>query len=83
MTPDGGMMVEGYDEEGWFDFMAISMEDSMTTQPIGFNTAGDTLYALDSRGRDTAALVAMPATRDGASQGEVLYVSEKADVGDP
>lgn len=81
MTPDGGMMVEGYDEEGWFDFMAISMEDSMTTQPMGFNVAGDKIYALDSRGRNTAALVEMPATRDGANQGNVLYVSEKADVG--
>ncbi|MEE2906893.1 MAG: S9 family peptidase [Planctomycetota bacterium] len=81
MTQDGGMLVEGYEDDEWFEFMDISMEDSMTTQPIGLNAAGDTIYALDSRGRDTAALVAMPTTRDGAEKAEVLYVSNNADVG--
>jgi len=35
-----------------------SLEDSLTTQPAGFTTDGKTLYWIDSRGRNTAALIA-------------------------
>jgi dipeptidyl aminopeptidase/acylaminoacyl peptidase len=34
------------------------LEDALTTQPAGFTTDGKTLYWVDSRGRDTAAIVA-------------------------
>jgi len=37
---------------------SVSMEDSTTTTPLGFTPDGNTLYWTDSRGRDTAALVA-------------------------
>jgi dipeptidyl aminopeptidase/acylaminoacyl peptidase len=39
-------------------FERIDMEDSQTTRPAGFTADGKTLYWLDSRGRDTAALIA-------------------------
>jgi dipeptidyl aminopeptidase/acylaminoacyl peptidase len=39
-------------------FATIGLDDSLTTGPAGFTTDGKTLYWLDSRGRDTAALVA-------------------------
>ena len=39
-------------------FATIGLDDSLTTGPAGFTTDGKTLYWLDSRGRDTAALIA-------------------------
>ncbi|WP_420137155.1 S9 family peptidase [Sphingomonas sp.] len=39
-------------------FATIGLDDSLTTAPSGFTTDGKTLYWLDSRGRDTAALIA-------------------------
>jgi dipeptidyl aminopeptidase/acylaminoacyl peptidase len=39
-------------------FAEIGLDDSLTTNPIGFTVDGKTLYWLDSRGRDKAALVA-------------------------
>jgi len=38
-------------------FTKIPYEDSLTTELVGFDASGKTLYALDSRGRDTGALV--------------------------
>jgi dipeptidyl aminopeptidase/acylaminoacyl peptidase len=39
-------------------FVAAGLEDAWITQPLWFTADGRTLYWLDSRGRDTAALVA-------------------------
>lgn len=36
----------------------VGLDDSLTTAPLGFTTDGKTLYWTDSRGRDTAALIA-------------------------
>ena len=59
VTPDGGSEVLRPSAAGdWELFIRIAMEDMLTTQPIGFDRAGGTLYMIDSRGRDTAALVA-------------------------
>ncbi len=60
-------------------FGTTALVDSQTTQPAGFTTDGKTLYWLDSRGRDTAALLA----QDVAS-GETRVIAEnaKADIGD-
>ena len=78
--PDGGSdfyRVSGgkIDEK---PFEQITLEDSQTTQPAGFTTDGKTLYWLDSRGRDTAALIA----QDVAS-GRKTIVAEnaRADIG--
>lgn len=49
----------------------------MTTRPVDFDREGDSLFALDSRGRDTAALVRM---HMGTGEIEVLGESPKADV---
>jgi dipeptidyl aminopeptidase/acylaminoacyl peptidase len=40
-------------------FLSHGLDDSQTTQPLGFSTDGRTLYWLDARGRDTAAAFAM------------------------
>ena len=56
----------------------IALEDSQTTQPAGFTSDGKTLYWLDSRGRDTAALIA----QDVASGARTtLAENAKADIG--
>ncbi len=38
--------------------ISVSMDDVLTTRPLGFTADGKTLYWTDSRQRDTAALVA-------------------------
>jgi len=58
-------------------FTKIPYEDALTTEPVGFDASGKTFYILDSRKRDTAALV----TAD-LKTADVKVVSEdaKADV---
>jgi dipeptidyl aminopeptidase/acylaminoacyl peptidase len=56
----------------------VGLDDSLTTQPLGFTSDGKTLYWIDSRGRNTAALVA----QDFASgHTKVIGESPKADIG--
>lgn len=76
--PDGGTIVSKPDgKDGWETFTEIPMEDSLTTQPLFFDKAGKTLYSLDSRGRDTAALVAID-LETGTTK--VLGENKKADA---
>lgn len=57
MTPDGGGEVLAPNPDGsWEVFTRIPMEDSLSTQPIGFDKSGQTLFMTDSRNRDTSAL---------------------------
>ncbi|RKR04460.1 dipeptidyl aminopeptidase/acylaminoacyl peptidase [Kushneria sinocarnis] len=60
-------------------FATIGFEDSANTGPVGFTRDGSTVYWIDSRGRDTAALTA----QDWAS-GELRLLghSPKADITD-
>lgn len=57
---DGGedyyRVVEGKVEKE--PFAQVGMEDVQTTRPLGFTADGKTLYWVDSRGRDKAALLA-------------------------
>jgi dipeptidyl aminopeptidase/acylaminoacyl peptidase len=62
----------------WEPFMKIDMEDSLATHPLGFDKSGQILYLADSRGRDTAALVATD-LRTGESR--VLAEDPRADAG--
>ncbi len=59
-------------------FATVTLEDSLTTSPAGFTADGKTLYWIDSRGRNTAALIAQDVA-SGATQ--VLGENPKADVG--
>ena len=59
-------------------FASTGLEDSLTTNPAGYTTDGKTLYWLDSRGRNTAALIAQD-TATGATT--VAAESPRADVG--
>ncbi len=59
-------------------FEQVTLEDSQTTQPAGFTTDGKTLYWIDSRGRDTAAVIAQD-VQTGAKT--VIAQSARADIG--
>jgi dipeptidyl aminopeptidase/acylaminoacyl peptidase len=54
---DGEYLQRGPDGE-WALFSRIGAEDAITTRAIEFSADGRELYWLDSRGRDTAAVVA-------------------------
>lgn len=58
--------------------VTIGLDDSLTTGPAGFTADGKTLYWIDSRGRDTAALLAQD-----VATGKMTTVAEspKADIG--
>lgn len=77
--------------EGGMDFFRVSdnaveeepfgstgLEDSLTTNPAGFTTDGKTLYWVDSRGRNTAALIAMDVE---TGEKRVIAENERADIG--
>lgn len=57
-TPEGGMQVLLREKKGWKEVETIPQEDTLATSMLGFNRTGSTVYWLDSRGRETAALVA-------------------------
>jgi dipeptidyl aminopeptidase/acylaminoacyl peptidase len=78
-TADGGMEMLQAVNGRWELFTKISQEDSLTTEPVGFDKSGKILYMFDSRGRDTAALVALDL--ESGSQ-RVLFETSKADVSD-
>lgn len=59
-------------------FASTGLEDALTTSPAGFTTDGKTLYWIDSRGRDKAALMAQDVATGAMS---VVAASDKADIG--
>jgi dipeptidyl aminopeptidase/acylaminoacyl peptidase len=59
MTPDGGFDILKPVGSGWEAWDSIGPADLMTTQPVGFDTTGKTLWMVDSRDRNTAALYAV------------------------
>lgn len=65
---------KGYDSKLLYQ---IPAEDMLTYSPLHINQAGDTLYTVDSRGRDTAALVALNLNSE---KSEVLAEDAKVDI---
>jgi dipeptidyl aminopeptidase/acylaminoacyl peptidase len=87
-TPDGGFewFVPAGAGDGagdapgaitWKSFEKIGADDTLTTQPQGFNRGGDVLYLADGRGRDTAALYALDVK---SGQKKLLAADERADA---
>jgi dipeptidyl aminopeptidase/acylaminoacyl peptidase len=58
-TADGGQEVLRYENGKTTPFETIGFEDSQTTGPTGLTSDGGTLYWKESRGRNTAALLAI------------------------
>jgi dipeptidyl aminopeptidase/acylaminoacyl peptidase len=55
--PDGGADMLRRTPAGRFEpYERIGADDTLTTQPLGFDETGQTLYMVDARGRDTAAV---------------------------
>lgn len=78
MTPDGGMeLFEPDGQGGWKSVDKIPMEDLMTTSAVAFDKTGRILYMIDSRGRNTAALVAKEIK---TGETKVIFEDPKADV---
>ena len=59
-------------------FEKVGMDDSLSTAPLGYTADGKTLYWLDSRGRDTAALIAQDVATGNRT---VLAEDSRADIG--
>src|SRR4051812_1878346 len=80
--PDGGSdfyrIVDGKGEEK--PIGGVALEDSQTTAAAGFTTDGKTLYWIDSRGRNTAALIAQDVATGKTS---VVAESARADINTP
>lgn len=79
MMPSGAVHYLRRNDQGtWEPYIEVPPADTLSTGVAGYNSTGDILYLLDSRGRNTAALVA----RDVESgQTEVLFADPRADVG--
>jgi dipeptidyl aminopeptidase/acylaminoacyl peptidase len=77
---DGGFdLLEPDGKGGWNKTSEIPFEDSLTTQPAGYTTDGGTLYFIDSRGRDTAALYGVDTT---SGKKTLLFEDARADSGE-
>jgi dipeptidyl aminopeptidase/acylaminoacyl peptidase len=79
VTDDGGTEWSTPEGDDWRPFLRVGLEDGLTTEVRGFDADGATLYLADSRGRDTAALVAVDLATGSAT---VLAEDPRADVGD-
>lgn len=83
MTPDGGLECLQPTPAGEWEpsvrLGKIAPEDTLTTYPVGFDKTGQTLYLIDSRGRNTAALVALDLE---TGEQTVLAENPQADVSD-
>nr|WP_205958427.1 alpha/beta fold hydrolase [Qipengyuania sediminis] len=55
-----------------------TLDDALTTSPAGYTTDGKTLYWIDSRGRDTAALFAQDVA---TGQKRLIAENPRADLG--
>jgi len=75
--PGGTTEVLKFDDGRTEPFTTVPPEDSISSQTLGMSADGKTLYAIDSRGRDKAALVALDAA---TGKERVLGESTKADV---
>lgn len=77
--PDGGTDILQPDGEGgWKVYSTIPFEDGLTTQPAGLTTDGKTLYMIDSRERNTAALYAIDVA---SGQRTLVHEDARADIG--
>jgi len=77
-TPSGGSQVLRKSDEGWEPLFEIEFEDSLTTGIIGFDENNEGIYLIDSRNRNTAALVHMNLEDQSLT---TLAESDRVDVG--
>lgn len=80
-TPAGGtLLLKAKDDAlDWEPLIDVAPEDAMTTSPLGLDKTGDTMFMMDSRQGNTAALRSIHLT---SGREETLFVSDLADVSD-
>ncbi|MGN6107568.1 MAG: S9 family peptidase [Kofleriaceae bacterium] len=77
--PDGsGEILERTQGKAWKPYLAVPFEDAETTGITGFLPGGKAAYFVETRGRDTAALVALDLA---TKKSKVLAEDPKADAG--
>lgn len=77
--PDGGLDLLARREGEWERVEDVPFEDSLTTTPLMITHDGATLYLLDSRGRNTTGLYAVPTA---GGERRLVHEDPRADVGD-
>ena len=77
-APGGGGRYMRRDGNRWVELQRIAAEDGMTTNAIGLNAAGDSVYMLSSVGRERAALISVNLA---TGQSTVIGENDRADVG--
>ena len=79
---DGSHEYLRYSGDSWETWFAVPADDTLTTHPVGFDATGRHLYLVDSRGRDTGALVMIDADAEpvDSSHETVIYHEPRADV---
>ena len=77
-TPSGGMDILSFGDDGWQPLFEIGFEDVQTTTILGFDDTNEGVYMLDSRGRNTSALVRMNLADQSV---EVIAASDQVDIG--
>lgn len=77
MNPDGGKTYFAPKGDGFEPFLTIGRDDMLTTGFAGFDATGRTVYMIDSRDRNTAALVGL-SLDTGATT--TYYADDRADV---
>ncbi|WP_420114123.1 S9 family peptidase [Pseudactinotalea sp.] len=75
--PDAGMDLLARTPEGWKVAEEIGFEDALSTAPLALTADGSVLYMLDSRDRETAALVALDVA---SNERSVVHADPRADV---
>ncbi|MBN4046456.1 S9 family peptidase [bacterium AH-315-P15] len=78
-TPDGGFDILAKREGRWERLLHIAFEDSLASAALFLGAGHDTLYALDSSGRDTAALISIDLAtgmRMSLAQSDLADISE-------
>jgi dipeptidyl aminopeptidase/acylaminoacyl peptidase len=77
LDSNGDLVVLAPDKKGWSEYLRIPSEDNATTELVGFDRSGKTVFLVDSRDRDTGALFAL----DVATKKKRLLAEDKrADV---
>jgi len=76
--PDGGFSVLQKAEEDWQPLFEIPFEDAQTTNILGFDADNQGVYMLDSRGRNTSALVHMNLADQSVT---TVAESDRVDIG--
>jgi dipeptidyl aminopeptidase/acylaminoacyl peptidase len=76
-TADGGQELFVREGDEWRSWSTIPQADALTTSIVGMTTDGNTLYMIDSRDRDTAALFAIDAA---TGERSVVHEDPRADV---